>query len=439
MPEPRFPQVMGRLFNQPLMIEPGKLDAIVAGLSPRLGGEAAAAAIKAAANDGNGEARYRPYRVTGEGVAVIPVVGTLVQRSGWLDAMSGLVSYQSVDAQLAQALEDQEVRAILLEVDSFGGEVAGLFDLVDVIHQARTIKPVWAVANETAFSAGYAVLSAAERVYLPRTAGVGSVGVVAMLMDQSAQDQTLGLKYHAVHAGAHKIDFNPHFPFSEQTLARVQVEVDQVYDLFTGTVARNRGLGQEAVRATEAGLYFGARAVEAGLSDGVASLEQVVSALGRVARGESNPLDGRAAARREEPQTEEKSMSEDKDTKQEAAAEQPRKEPEAAQVQEAPPQLDAKARVKAILDCAEAKDRPKLARSLALNTDLSPEEATAVLADAAPETQAQVGGFFQAMGGLENPDVGLPGEDRDDNKAGQDLAANMNRLVAERYGRPEGR
>ena len=218
--------------------------------------------------------------MTTGGVAVVPIVGTLVHRASWMDAMSSdLVSYAEVTRNLNKALKDPDVKAVLLEVDSPGGSVAGAFDLVDAVYAFRKAKPIWAAANEAAYSAAYALASSTSRLYLARTGGVGSIGVIWQHVDQSQLDETLGVKYTVFSAGARKNDFNPHFPVSKEAQTWAQAEVDRVYEIFVAAVARNRGLTPEAVRATEAGLLFGPQAVEAGLADGVASFEETLAAL----------------------------------------------------------------------------------------------------------------------------------------------------------------
>jgi len=202
-----------------------------------------------------------------------------VRRTSGLEAVSGLASYTSIAAQLDAALASPEVAAILLDVDSPGGESGGVFDLADRIRAGVQVKPVWAVANDMAFSAAYALASAASRVFVARTGGVGSIGVIAMHIDQSVKDAKDGVRYTAVFAGERKNDLNPHEPISDEAHAVLKAEVDRVYDLFVETVARHRGLDADAVRATEAGLFFGPDAVGAGLADAVGGFDDALSQL----------------------------------------------------------------------------------------------------------------------------------------------------------------
>ena len=121
-------------------------------------------------------------------------------------------------------MADPSVRGVVLDVDSSGGEVGGLCDLVEQIRgiKAASGKPLWAVANESALSAAYAVASAADRVYVTRTGEVGSIGVVAVHIDESGADAKAGLAWTFVFAGDRKIDGNAHEPLSERARATIR-------------------------------------------------------------------------------------------------------------------------------------------------------------------------------------------------------------------------
>ncbi len=283
-----LPHIASRVLDTPLAIGQAKLEAILAVIGPRIGIEApGTGTLELTHREGlpgptvmNGDGRRRGVNlVTSEGIAVIPVFGTLVKRAGAIEAASGLTSYSHLEEQIMDAATDPAVRAILLEVDSPGGEAVGVFDLSDLVFEARSLKPVWAVADEEAFSGAYAIASPAERLIVPRTGGLGSIGVVALHVDRSARDAMEGFRTTTVYAGAAKNDFNPHETLKDGARRTLQTEVDRVYALFVDTVARNRGLTADAVRATEARLYFGEDAVRAGLADEVGNVRSAFAAL----------------------------------------------------------------------------------------------------------------------------------------------------------------
>ncbi len=297
-----LPHIAGRVFDAPLLIARAKLDTILGVLVPRLRGESLPFGAKPVTRD---------YEVE-NGIAIIPVVGTLVRRTIGLEAQSGLMSYGLIAERLDAALQDNAVKAILLDIDSPGGEAGGVFDLADKIFAARKVKPIWAVANDEAFSAAYAIAAAADRIYLSRTGGVGSIGVIAVHLDQSVAEADAGLKYTAIYAGEHKNDLSPHEPLSDPARAQLQTEVDRVYALFTETVARMRGLDLAAIKETEAALYFGEQSVAAGLADRIGTMGDALSDLTKkIARPSS--LTTRTLKRKETPMTENTQPAEDMD------------------------------------------------------------------------------------------------------------------------------
>lgn len=261
----QLPHIAARLYGTPLLINRAKLDVILSVLGSRIGG-----------SDTNMIAPLPARREPkgSNGIAVIPIQGTLVKRTLGLEAASGLTSYGEIQAQLSAALHDSSVKGILLDIDSPGGETGGVFELAEFARHATAIKPIWAIANDSAFSAAYAIACAASRIIITRTGGIGSIGVIALHVDQSAADSKNGLRYTAITAGAHKSDYSPHEPLSSEAQARLQAEVNRLYDLFVTHVATMRAVSEDTVRATEAGLYFGPEAIHAGLADSVMSFDE---------------------------------------------------------------------------------------------------------------------------------------------------------------------
>ena len=264
-----LPHLASRLFGTPLLVHRAKLDVILAAMGERLGLTAPAVDLALPLP--------KPVTASPTGIAVIPVYGTLVKRSLGMEAASGLTSYSEIAALLDTALADPMVTGILLDIDSPGGEASGSFELARRVREAAALKPVWAVANDAAYSAAYAIAASAQRLYVTETGGVGSIGVIALHVDQSVKDATDGYRYTAVTAGAHKNDYSTHEPLSDAAKSELQGEVDRLYAIFTEHVAAMRGLGIDAVRATEAGLYFGGNAVTQGLADGVQTLEATLA------------------------------------------------------------------------------------------------------------------------------------------------------------------
>lgn len=275
------------VIGQPHMIDPRKADDIMAVLGPRLGLDVPPAQVSLEFEEG--EAAPSSYERCGAGgeIAVIPIHGTLVQRAGWLDAMSGLTSYQAIRTWVDDALADPSIKGIVFDVDSGGGQVNGCFDLVDYLYSRRGEKPMVAVSNESCFSAAYALASSAHFVWLTRTAGVGSIGVIAKHVDRSEENKMAGRKVSTIYAGPRKADLDPDAPMTDEAAARLQAEVDRVYSLFADTVARNRAITAEAVTALESGVRFGPDALDAELADRVGTLDEAVSWLAEAAVSET--------------------------------------------------------------------------------------------------------------------------------------------------------
>ncbi|MCV2876357.1 S49 family peptidase [Rhodobacteraceae bacterium XHP0102] len=318
-------RIAARAFNTPLLVEPSKAMAFLSGLGPRILGRPVellepdislegSATLPARASilagnladhlQQNGNA---PYPVV-DGIAVMEISGVLIHRGGWIGQSSGQTSYEGITAQIEAAASDPTVRGVALEIDSFGGEVAGVFDLADRIRALRRDKPVWAFVAEHAFSAGYALASQADRILLPRTGAVGSIGVVVMHADLSGQLDQDGVRVTMIHSGAHKVDGNPYAPLPENVRDDIQREIDILRFLFAETVTAGRSsrLSQDAALATEAATYRGTDAVAAGLADEVIDLTR---GFARFRESISSPMPTARLPRATYPRPKEAAMS----------------------------------------------------------------------------------------------------------------------------------
>nr|WP_315984617.1 S49 family peptidase [Wolbachia pipientis] len=217
------------------------------------------------------------FHINPKGIAIIRIYGVLTKKTEAFDHILDMTSYENIHEEIESALEDKSIETILLDIDSPGGEVNGIFDLADFIYSARGKKRLIAIANDDAYSAAYAIASSAEKIFVSRTSGVGSIGVIASHIDQSRFDEKQGIKYTTIFAGSRKNDLNPHEPMTSESLESLQKEVGRLYEMFLQLIARNRGLSIEKIRSTEAGLYFGEKAVEIGLADGVTTFFEFIN------------------------------------------------------------------------------------------------------------------------------------------------------------------
>jgi signal peptide peptidase SppA len=284
-----LPRLAQKIFNTPLAIHPRKAEIVIAALADRLGisqmvhlnGTVINPSAMEDDEYGFAEPGSTPrsgYDMVGP-IAVIDVQGTLVQRLGSLRPWSGMTGYDGLRQNLFMAVNDPSVEAIALNVDSPGGEVAGCFDLVDTIYGLRGEKPIYAVLAESAYSAAYAIASAADKIYVPRTGGVGSIGVICAHVDLSQALTAAGIKVTFITYGDYKADGHAELPLSEEALARFQADIDVMGELFVETVARNRNISAATVRGTKAACFMGANGVALGLADEVAAPDAAFRAL----------------------------------------------------------------------------------------------------------------------------------------------------------------
>lgn len=269
-----LPHLTARLFGTPLLVDERKLEAIVPAFLRRLNGE----------DDAPDNDDYRP---PGEpsyanGVAVIPVIGSLVRRKTMMDAFSGLTSYGDVAKCLRCAGDDPRVRGVLLQVDSFGGEASGVFELCDEIYAFRGKKPIWAVADVDALSAGYAILCQADRVLVAPSGSAGSIGAVAVHCERSQFNEAMGYTYTVFRAGARKAELNSLEPVTKAAAEKVSASLAKVRESFIASVVRARkgsGLTAKSVRDGEGQFYDADDALRLKLVDGLQTYEAAFAEL----------------------------------------------------------------------------------------------------------------------------------------------------------------
>lgn len=254
--------------GQPLMVEPG--------MGERLIGAYLAGSVDAPDPVMAEPAGQKP---AAQRVAVLNITGALVDRPqpGLCDP--GPVSYEEIRQAFDASLADDSVSAIVFRMRSPGGMVSGCFDLSDHVFASRGRKPIIAVADDYAYSACYALAAACDELWVSRTGGVGSVGVVAFHFDQSGYDAKVGVKVTPIFAGDRKVDFSAHAPLSEQAMAREQAVIDDLYGMFVAAVARYRDVEPEAVRATQALTYHGQKAIDAGMADRLGTFREALASL----------------------------------------------------------------------------------------------------------------------------------------------------------------
>lgn len=312
----------------------------------------------------------KPFVFSG-GIALIPVYGALLHRDPWCCRWA--TGYDYIASRFGAALGDPDVKGIVWDINSYGGHVAGNFELCDMIYEARGKKPMAAIVDNRALSGGYSIASAIGKAYVTPSAELGSIGVVMLHMSYEKMLAEAGVKPTFVFAGKHKVDGNPYEDLPDDVREAFQASIERSYDSFVSLVARNRGIEVDAVRATEARCYDAQEAVSLGLVDAVMPPRAAYAAfLSEVSKASGQTTSGV------------KKMSEDTAIKNAAGGDGD----EAARLDAARKEgaKQAQARVASILSCEEAKKRPKLANHIALNMSMSAEDAKGLLSASAEET-----------------------------------------------------
>lgn len=360
-------------------------------------------------SDNDWRAALRPYNVK-NGILHVPVKGVLLHNFGYqyFDYATG---YTYIEHAVKRGLADKNVKGIALVIDSPGGEVAGCFNLVDKIYSWRGEKPIRAFAAESAYSAAYAVASAADTITVSKTGGVGSIGVVTSHVDVSKMMDEWGYKITFIFAGKHKVDGNPYEALKPEVKERIQARIDELYSIFVSNVARNRDMDEKAVRKTEALTFTASEATSNGLADNVGDLSDSIAAFAvELALDDGdNHMAGENKGATAETVDVDKIKLESHSAGKVEGIEAGRKEGAVAE----------RERISAIFALDQAKTRPAAAHVFAFDTDKSPEDCAKSL-DKLPEEKA-VGaektenatakGFVETMNGEKKIDLGHPGEE----------------------------
>jgi len=352
----------------------------------------------------HGDKADKPF-IFNEGVAIIPVHGVLINRFPY--SWGTVTGYNFIRAQHKAALADDDVKLIIHDHNSFGGMVAGCFETVDLIYSNRSVKPTLAVVDANSYSASYALSSAANKLVVVPSAGVGSIGVMAMHINFGKMLKDFGIEVSLIYAGKHKVDGNPFESLSPDVRKNIQSSIDKSYAVFVNSVARNRNLSADAVKATEAQTYDADDALSLGLIDAVQTPSEAVAAYLDELSGSDDQQEFEMSKATTQPGAD----TQEQPVDQAAIAASARKAE--------------RERMSAIMNCEEAKDKPKLASHLAMNTEMSVDEAKAVLTAAAPEKQeaatpVQSDPLAAAMAATGSPNVGAGDggtKDEDPNKS----------------------
>lgn len=235
-------------------------------------------------------------RFTEDGITIVNIDGPLEHHASWCwdsyeaivgrieDAMTGKdrvelhkrEHYNSWTGEWAdgtEPIDETPARAVVLCIDSPGGEAAGSIWCHRRIRALRKKYgvPVYAYANECAASAAYAIASACDEIWLPDTGLVGSIGVIATLYSRLEMNRKMGLQIELVISGDEKADGHADRPITDPVRDRMLDRVMHLAKIFWAAVAKARGTTPKAIQSLQAGVFYGTDAVTVGIADGVKS------------------------------------------------------------------------------------------------------------------------------------------------------------------------
>lgn len=280
-----YSSVIRAVYSSVWAILPEKLEAICAFLKLKADGGMVAPAVVDAIRAENAISAARMQSLSADkpgAVAVLPLYGIINQRySGDMSGPSG-TSLQSWTQQFRQAVNDPNIKAIVIDIDSPGGTVSGVDELATEIFNARKQKKISAVSNCLCASAAYWLACQASEVVVSPSSLTGSIGVYGAHEDDSEMLATMGVKVTLISAGKYKVEGNSFEPLSDQARAAMQGQVDDFYGMFTKAVARGRGVAIKAVQNGfgEGRVMTAQDAVKSGLADRVATLDEVLAKYG---------------------------------------------------------------------------------------------------------------------------------------------------------------
>jgi len=331
------------------------------------------------------------------GIAVIPVWGALLHRDNWCNSYA--TGYDYIGSRFAAAMGDDDVKGIVLDVNSYGGHVAGNFELAESIREARERKPVAAIVDNRALSGGYSLASSASKIYATPSADIGSVGVVLTHMSYEKMLEEFGVEVTFIFAGEHKVDGNPYEKLPDDVKAALQASVQRSYEQFVSLVSTNRGLDAEAVKATQARVYDADEALSLKLVDAVMPARAAYAAFMEETAAVSSSSSQQKKGKKMGTNNSNKNASGDEEEITRADVDKAAQEASAAE----------QVRIAGIIGCDAAAGRSKLANHFAFKSRMSVDEAKAALEAAPKEEAAPAGGsrLEKAMADDQNKTVGV--------------------------------
>lgn len=214
-----------------------------------------------------------------DGVALVPLQGPILRYSGMMTDYSGAASLEGFVSDIRLAADDARVNAIVMEINSPGGEITGITQAARMIRAIAQTKPVVAYADGMMGSAAYLLGAAAREIVVDPMAVLGSLGVVLTATDRSAADQRAGVKRYEI-VSSQTPGKRPD-PSTDVGRAALQALADRQGESFLAEIAQLRGVSvADLLDATGGGgMLTGQDAVARGLADRVAGFEDTIARL----------------------------------------------------------------------------------------------------------------------------------------------------------------
>lgn len=223
-----------------------------------------------------------PYLLGKQGnIGIVEIKGPMTNAVHYYDRYDKAATYPAIREALLGAVNDPDVKTIVLDIESGGGAVAGMFDTARLIRQINDrVKPVVAF-GENIFSAAYCLGSAAGQIFTSKSGGVGSIGIIATHMDWSKMYADMGITATVMRAGKFKALANRFEPLTDAAKAQMQEGLDASYEVFVQHVAEMRDVTYPTAnnQMAEGREFYGDAAKTAGLVDGITTYDALISML----------------------------------------------------------------------------------------------------------------------------------------------------------------
>ena len=398
-------RIMGLLLNRPLAMDPNYFMVMMGALTTRLGiGSLEFDGKVFAVNDLQGLASSfqkdgaKPYRIV-DGAAIVPVHGTLAHRFGSVNPYSGMTGYDGIKLHFDMAEADPDVKGIIYDIDSRGGSVDGMFDIVAHIKKNQT-KPSRSIVDPLAASAAQYFSAVADEVTLSMTDQMGSIGAMTAHYDVSKAMEDSGKKITLIAAGNRKVEGNPYEALPESVFNSRKSKLEEIRKMFVQGLVDMRGCNYQALMDTEAAVLSSAEAVDLKLATKIMSpddsmnefIDQINQSTMISMSGEELMSEPKANAQLNEQNNPQASAADIEKTRNDAT-------------------LAERGRIQAILTSPEAEGRMGVAHMMAFDSPMPADQASAFLSKTpkeAPESVAPTSNtdFATAMKD-EDPNVPL--------------------------------